>query len=183
MKVFWSPSDSAVRGELFSRIKKDLEDGPAYGSVLLVVPAQITLSMEEEALRLVDSRGFLRLNIVSGGKLREDILEKTGGSGKVQIDTIGRKMMLRRVINSVKPELTAFSGVCADPRFLDLAGDFLVQMKQNRVDAEALGKAAEKEGGLLGRKVGPFLKNKAGILGGVILIATGIKILVEHLFF
>ena len=153
MKVFWSPSDSAVRGELFSRIKKDLEDGPAYGSVLLVVPAQITLSMEEEALRLVDSRGFLRLNIVSGGKLREDILEKTGGSGKVQIDTIGRKMMLRRVINSVKPELTAFSGVCADPRFLDLAGDFLVQMKQNRVDSEALGKAAEKEGGLLGRKL------------------------------
>ena len=38
-------------------------------------------------------------------------------------------------------------------------------------------------GGLLGKKIGPFLKNKAGILGGVILIATGIKILVEHLFF
>ena len=153
MKVFYAENDAAVRKELFGRIKRDLEGGPADGSVLLVVPAQITLSMEEEALDRVDPRGFLRLNIVSGGKLREDILAKTGGSGKVAVNTIGRKMILRRVINSVKSELTAFSGVCSDPRFLDLAGDFLVQMKQNRVDAEALGEAAEKETGLLGRKL------------------------------
>ena len=153
MKVFYSSSDESVRRELFQRIKTDLTDGPASGSVLLVVPAQITLSMEEEALERVDGRGFLRLNIVSGGKLREDILAKTGGSGRVAINTIGRKMILRRVINSVKPQLGAFQGVCADPRFLDMAGDFLVQMKQNRVDTEMLGEAAEKESGLLGRKL------------------------------
>ena len=153
MKVFCAENDAAVRKELFGRIKRDMEDGPADGSVLLVVPAQITLSMEEEALASVDPRGFLRLNIVSGGKLRQDILDKTGGSGKAAINTIGRKMLLRRVINNVKDELTAFKGVCADPRFLDMAGDFLVQMKQNRVDAEMLEKAAENETGLLGRKL------------------------------
>ena len=153
MKVFYAETEAAVRRELFGRIKRDLEGGPADGSVLLVVPAQITLSMEEEALDRVDNRGFLRLNIVSGGKLREDILAKTGGSGRVAINTIGRKMILRRVINSVKSELTAFSGVCSDPRFLDMAGDFLVQMKQNRTDAEAVRKAAEKETGLLARKL------------------------------
>ncbi|MBQ3931921.1 MAG: hypothetical protein II725_06565, partial [Firmicutes bacterium] len=86
MKVFCAENDAAVRRELFGRIKRDLEDGPAGGSVLLVVPAQITLSMEEEALASVDPRGFLRLNIVSGGKLRQDILDKTGGSGKAAIN-------------------------------------------------------------------------------------------------
>ena len=153
MKVFYSENDDALRRELFSRIRKDMEDGPAFGSVLLVVPAQMTLSMEEEALASVDPRGFFRLNIVSGGKLRQDILEKTGGSGRVAIDTIGRKMLLRRVINKVKGELTAFQGICLDPGFLDMAGDFLVQMKQNRVDADILQSAAEKETGLLGRKL------------------------------
>ena len=153
MKVFYAENDAAVRRELFGRIKRDLKDGPADGSVLLVVPAQITLSMETEALKSVDPRGFLRLNIVSGGKLRQDILEKTGGSGRVTINTIGRKMLLRRVINNVKSELAAFGGVCSDTRFLDMAGDFLVQMKQNRVDAEALEKAAKQEPGLLGRKL------------------------------
>lgn len=36
-------------------------------------------------------------------------------------------------------------------------------------------------GGLLGKKIGGFFKNKAGIIGGVILILIGVKILLEHL--
>ena len=36
-------------------------------------------------------------------------------------------------------------------------------------------------GGLLGRKIGGFFQNKAGIIGGVILILIGVKILLEHL--
>ena len=36
-------------------------------------------------------------------------------------------------------------------------------------------------GGFLGRKIGGFFKNKAGIIGGIILILIGVKILLEHL--
>lgn len=36
-------------------------------------------------------------------------------------------------------------------------------------------------GGILGKKIGCFVKNKAGIIGGIVLIAIGIKILLEHL--
>lgn len=35
----------------------------------------------------------------------------------------------------------------------------------------------------LGKKMGGYLKGKAEILGGVILILIGLKILIEHLFF
>lgn len=38
-------------------------------------------------------------------------------------------------------------------------------------------------GALIGRKFGERLKNKAEIIGGIILILLGIKILIEHLFF
>ena len=38
-------------------------------------------------------------------------------------------------------------------------------------------------GVFLGKKVGNLLKGKAGILGGLILIGIGTKILIEHLFF
>lgn len=38
-------------------------------------------------------------------------------------------------------------------------------------------------GVLIGRKVGEKFKNKAEILGGIILILLGLKILIEHLFF
>ena len=36
-------------------------------------------------------------------------------------------------------------------------------------------------GGFLGKKIGCFLKNKAGLVGGLVLIGIGVKILLEHL--
>ena len=38
-------------------------------------------------------------------------------------------------------------------------------------------------GGYIGKKSGDFLNNKAQIVGGIILIAIGVKIFVEHVFF
>ena len=38
-------------------------------------------------------------------------------------------------------------------------------------------------GSFIGRKFGEKFKNKAELLGGIILIVLGIKILIEHLFF
>ena len=38
-------------------------------------------------------------------------------------------------------------------------------------------------GAVIGRKFGEKFKNKAELLGGIILIVLGIKILIEHLFF
>lgn len=38
-------------------------------------------------------------------------------------------------------------------------------------------------GGVMGRGVGGFLKNKAELIGGVVLVGIGIKILIEHIFF
>ena len=38
-------------------------------------------------------------------------------------------------------------------------------------------------GGVLGKRIGGLLQGKAEIVGGVVLILIGIKILIEHLFF
>lgn len=38
-------------------------------------------------------------------------------------------------------------------------------------------------GGFLGKRLGDFLESKAEFVGGLVLIAIGVKILVEHLFF
>lgn len=38
-------------------------------------------------------------------------------------------------------------------------------------------------GGILGKKFGAMMKEKAAVLGGVILIGIGLKIFIEHMFF
>ncbi len=152
MDIFCCSSDAPLKDALFSKIKDDLASIPAkFERVLLVVPAQSTLLAEEEAFAHIGGKGFLTLNIVSGEKLRQDIVHETGGSGRVMINTIGRGMILRRAVRACEGSFRAFGGVCRDPRFIDMAGDLIVQMKQNGVAAEDLpGLAA---GGLLSRKL------------------------------
>ena len=36
-------------------------------------------------------------------------------------------------------------------------------------------------GGLLGKKIGSFFRTKAGLVGGLVLVGIGVKILLEHL--
>ena len=93
MDIFCCSSDALLKDALFSKIKDDLDSIPAkFERVLLVVPAQSTLLAEEEAFSHIGGKGFLTLNVVSGEKLRQDIMHETGGSGRVMINTIGRGM-------------------------------------------------------------------------------------------
>ena len=101
MNVFYCVSDESLKDALFGKIKDDLAKIPAgFERVLLVVPAQSTLSAEEEAFAHIGGKGFLTLNIVSGEKLRQDILHETGGSGRTAVNTIGRGMILRRAVRA-----------------------------------------------------------------------------------
>ena len=101
MRIFYTDSDPALRRALFAKIKDDMASVPAsLDRVLLVVPAQSTLSAEEAAFEHIGGKGFLTLNVVSGEKLRQDILRTTGGSGRTPISTIGRGMILRRAVRA-----------------------------------------------------------------------------------
>ena len=153
MNVFYCSSDESLKDALFGKIKDDLAKIPTgFERVLLVVPAQSTLSAEEEAFAHIGGKGFLTLNIVSGEKLRQDILHETGGSGRTAVNTIGRGMILRRAVRANEGSFRAFGGVCRDPHFIDMAGDFIVQMKQNNIAAEELPGLAASEN-LLARKL------------------------------
>lgn len=144
---------------VLSGIEKDLEDirsgaCPAR-QVLLIVPAQFTLEAEEAAFRHFDAEGFFDFQIVSGNKLLQDIMRKTGGPGVTSINTLGRTMLLRKIASDNRDKLEVFGKVCENTRFLKMAGDFIVQMKQNQLEEEDL-KAMETlcgEDSLLGRKL------------------------------
>ena len=96
-----------VESMLFEKIKESLgriRGGESSAErVLLVVPAQYTLAAEEAAFEKLGTQGLMDLQIVSGNKLREDILKETGRSGRTPINSIGRSMVLRRVASKAAP--------------------------------------------------------------------------------
>ncbi|MDO5441932.1 MAG: hypothetical protein Q4F55_05205, partial [Bacillota bacterium] len=104
---------------------------------LLIVPAQQTLSAEEAAFdvlgKSLGKEGFFDFHIMSGNKLRSEILSKVGGPGKTMIDALGRSMILRKCVKELadSSQLSAYSSVASSGDFLNGAGDFIVQSKQN----------------------------------------------------
>lgn len=153
MKLICCPKEDELKKALFEHIKSDLDkirnnggfpaengSGNTPTQVILIVPAQFTLEAEKAAFEALGGPGFFDLHIMSGNKLREEILNETGGPGVTPINTIGRSMLLRRIAAEKGDSLKAFAKVCKRPEFLDLAADFIVQLKQNRLRPEDLGK-------------------------------------------
>lgn len=142
---------------LFNGIAESLENMRSGKSsarrVILVVPAQFTLKAEELAFEKLGGDGFFDLHIVSNNKLAQQIIKECGGMGRTPVDTLGRSMLLRKIAKELAPELSVFSAVAEDAGFLDMAGDFIVQLKQNNVKADDIPDIAGGCGGLLARKL------------------------------
>ena len=64
---------------------------------LLIVPAQLTLSAEQAAFAYAKCDVFFDFHVMSGNKLRAEIMNKTGGPGRTPINSLGRDMILRRI--------------------------------------------------------------------------------------
>ena len=139
--------EGTLRREMYNRIKKELEDIRAgkvsAERVILVVPAQSTLLTEEESFDFLGGEGFIDFAVMSGTKLRSTILDETGHPGRTAIGTVGRKMLLRRIAAKREAELRSYSGVCRTDGFLDIARDFIINLKQNGVSPDTLDKVSK----------------------------------------
>ncbi|MBR5925916.1 MAG: hypothetical protein IKZ78_01010, partial [Firmicutes bacterium] len=115
---------------------------------MLIVPAQLTLSAEQAAFDYSKKDVFFDFHVMSGNKLRSEILSKTEAPGKTPISSLGRQMMLRSIAKSIAPELKTYQASAASSDFLKYVGDFIVQMKQTNPEGLELSGLAD-EGSLL----------------------------------
>ncbi len=159
LSVYTGRGRQSLEDVLFEKIKERLAlmrgGAAAADRIILVVPAQFTLKAEQLAFERLGEEGFFDLQIVSGNKLEQDIIRETGGPGLTPVNTLGRTMLLRKVASDRAPQLKRFSKVAGSREFLKLAGDFIVQMKQNGLAPEDLGGILEDIGpsGLLSEKL------------------------------
>ena len=114
---------------------------------LLIVPAQLTLSAEQAAFDYAKVEAFFDFRVMSGNKLRAEIINTAGGLGKTPINTLGRAMLLRRIAKEKAPELSVYRSCAASSQFISYAGDFIVQMKQNNPEGIDLKAAASEFAG------------------------------------
>ncbi len=136
-------------------LKRIRRSDPPAKRVVLVVPAQFTLEAEEEAFRYFDAEVFFDFHVMSGNRLQSEIIKECGGPGTTPVNNLGRTMLLRKIAAEKKGGLKAFSKVAGDAEFLKMAGDFIVQIKQNNPEGPDFEKlmGLAREGGLLAAKL------------------------------
>lgn len=164
LRIIYEDASKDLTQTLFGEIAESLEKlrsgASAAKRVLLIVPAQFTLRAEELAFESLREPGFFDFHVMSGNRLAQRIMRETGGMGRTPVDALGRSMLLKKIAREQGKGLSVFSAVADDPGFLDMAGDFIVQMKQNNLSPESLSEAASlfEDGSLLSGKLADMRK-------------------------
>ncbi|MBE6032255.1 MAG: hypothetical protein E7224_03580 [Clostridiales bacterium] len=148
---------------LFDTIENQLEALPksTYRKIFLLVPDQFTLQAERNAFACLKTDGFMDLEILSMTRLASRVLEEEGGAGhRVHIGKYGRHMLLSRILSRMGPELEVFRGLENTSSFIEMANNFISQMKQFDMTPEALSVIMEDlpEDSFLRRKLGDIHK-------------------------
>ena len=89
-------------------------------------------------------QGFFRAYVFGFRRFARQILMETGGMSKPHMTEVGRRLLLRRVLQQHGEQLSAFARAARQRGFSASLSDMLQELKSYRVEPEQLSDVAEK---------------------------------------
>ncbi|OPY57853.1 MAG: ATP-dependent helicase/deoxyribonuclease subunit B [Pelotomaculum sp. PtaU1.Bin035] len=131
----------AVRQELLSR--------PAGPPLILLVPEQASFQTEYALAATAGVKGFIRAQVLSFRRLAFRVLQEVGGAARSHISELGKRMVLRRLLEQRRGELRVFGRSANQPGFVDTLARTLGEMKTYCVfpDGLAIGAGTLRDAG------------------------------------
>ncbi|KNZ69286.1 ATP-dependent nuclease subunit B [Thermincola ferriacetica] len=125
-------------------IRLALEKEPMGSPIIFLVPEQATFQMEYALAHNYGLGGIIRAQVLSFRRLAWRVLQETGGAARVPIGELGKRMVLRRLLDHHRGELRVFARSADRPGFADALARSIGEMKVYRVGPGDLALAAEK---------------------------------------
>lgn len=122
-----------VYTEIKERLKEDKNN-----KLILLVPEQFTLQGEADFISKMDLDGIMRLEVLSFSRLGFNVLNEVGGMKKATVETIGKLMILRKLLEENLEELQVFKKGFNQEGFLENLCDLISEFKRSGVTAEEL---------------------------------------------
>lgn len=104
------------------------------GKTLMLVPDQFTLQAERDAFFYMGVKGMMDLEVVGISRFGSKILSETGGGRTPMIDKYGRHMLLTKIMKEHGEELGLYRGMERRNSFVEMANNFISELKQYGVD-------------------------------------------------
>ena len=126
--------------------------------LILMVPEQFTLQAERDLIHKLNLPGILNVEVLSFTRLAHKIFNEVGGLTRTHINEQGKHMILQRLMENLRVQLTVYKTVSRQSGFIDQINQLLSDFKKHditpeqiRLTAERLNKSGQISGLLIGK--------------------------------
>lgn len=123
-------------------IKEKLNDGKPHPLILLV-PEQFTFEAEKNLLKTIRKDVMMRAQVLSFKTLANRIFTEVGGLTHRHMKSCGRSMLIYKIMEHVKSDLTVFSKAAKQQGFIKNISDIITELKSYDVAPEKLQEVLE----------------------------------------
>ena len=127
IQILGGQADS-LRAAAMARLKTAYEKGRA---VMLLVPEQMTLQTERDAINALQVKGFFRVQVLSPSRLATQVFDRAGQDPRVMIDERGQTMTLARALWNLKDELQYYAQARTKPGFAQKLTEAISEIKSS----------------------------------------------------
>ncbi|WP_432666128.1 helicase-exonuclease AddAB subunit AddB [Wukongibacter baidiensis] len=122
---------------IFKEIKYKIEQG-GENKLLLLVPEQFTLQTEADLIGTNKLPGIMRAEVISFQRLAHKVFDEVGGLKKIDINELGKIMVLKRLFDKHAKELEVYSKTSKQQGFLESFCRLVTELKRNDIYPDTL---------------------------------------------
>ncbi|MBC9784019.1 helicase-exonuclease AddAB subunit AddB [Heliobacterium chlorum] len=119
-------------------ITREVKGTPQGSPLIFLVPEQATFQTERSLSAVPELGGMIRAQVFSFRRLAYRVLQEVGGSARIPIGELGKRMILRQLLESHKDELRLFHRSAGQPGFADALAGALSELKIYNIDIDHL---------------------------------------------
>lgn len=130
-----------------NEIQDRLLENPEGAPIIYIVPEQMTFSTEYRLATNPILGGMIRAQVYSFSRLAWRILQETGGISRYHLSSVGISMLIRKIIEDKKDELTLFQRAADKNGFVQQVEQMITEFKRYCITPEAIIQKTELKNG------------------------------------
>lgn len=123
------------------QIKEQLQQDPNGPPIIMLVPEQASFETEYALVTSLETGGMIRAQVLSFRRLAYRVIQETGGASLQPVDETGKKMLLYRIMQQMKPELKVLQAHVGKKGWMDKCCELFTELRRYEVSPTALKRA------------------------------------------
>lgn len=125
--------------EIYNKVKEG-----AGHPLILVVPEQLSFRAEKSLIQRIGATGINNVHVLSFKRLAFTVFSEVGGIAHKHMNSTGKAMIINKILQESREELSIFGKVSKQRGFVDTISDVITELKRHNVTPEVLVELKEK---------------------------------------